>query len=126
MLDVWEMRDDNDELLITSDFNVNLNSLMSEVSVAEDQTFRTGDRLSWVSRSRDGVSDEPPPRTAHIEFSCPVRVMGMSIQPRIASGQFPILFGTLSPHASPVLAQFAYKECCKLGVPRSWSEEEGY
>jgi len=67
-------RDDNDELLITSDFSLDPNSLMPELSIAEDQTFRTGDRLSWVSRSRDGVLDEPPPRTAHIEFSGPVRV----------------------------------------------------
>ncbi len=97
---------------------------MPELSIAEDQTFRTGDRLSWVSRSRDGVLDEPPPRTAHIEFSGPVRVIGMSVQPRIAPGQFPILFSTLSPRALSVLAQIAYEACCKLGLPRSWSAED--
>ena len=97
---------------------------MPELSITEDKTFRTGDRLSWVSRSRDGVFDEPPPRTAHIEFSCPVRVITMSVQPRIASGQFPILFSALSPHASPELAQVALKECYKFGFPRSWSDED--
>ncbi len=124
IIDTWEARDDNDELLITSDFSLDPNSLMPELSIAENQTFRTGDRLSWVSRSRDGVLDEPSSRTAHIEFSCPVRIIGMSVQPRIALGQFPILFSALSPHASPVLAQIAYEECCKLGLPRSWSAED--
>jgi hypothetical protein len=124
IIDVWGARDDNDELLITSDLSLDPNSLMPELSIAEDQTFRTGDRLSWVSRSRDGVLDEPSPRTAHIEFSCPVRITGMSVQPRIASGQFPILFSALSPHVSPELAQIAYEECCKRGLPRSWSAED--
>ncbi len=124
IIDVWEARDDNDELLITSDFSLDPNSLMPELSIAEDQTFRTGDRLSWVSRSRDGVLDEPSPRTAHIEFPCPVRITGMSVQPRVASRQFPILLSVLSPHASPKLARIAFEECCKLGLPRSWSAED--
>jgi hypothetical protein len=105
--------------------------LMPELSIAEDKTFRTGDRLSWVSRSRDGVLDEPPPRTAHIEFSCPVRIIAMSVRPRIASvqphiapGPVPILFSTLSPNASSELVQVVYQECCKFGLPRSWSPED--
>jgi T5orf172 domain len=124
IIDVWEARDDNDELLITSDLSLDPNSLMPELSITEDKTFRTGDRLSWVSQSRDGVLDEPPPRTAHIEFSRPVRITAMSVQPHIAPGPAPILFSTLSPHASPELAQVAYQECCKFGLPRSWSAED--
>lgn len=123
-IDIWEARDDNDELLITSDLRLDPNLLMPELSVAEDKVFRIGDRLSWVSRSRDGVLNVPLPRTAHIEFSCHVRVIGMSVRPRVAPEQFPILFSALSPHASPELAQVAYQECCKFGPPRSWSEED--
>ena len=127
ILDTWTARDDNDELLITSDFNLDPSPLMPELSIAEDQTFRTGDRLTWVSQSRDGALDKPPPKIAHLEFSCPVRIVGMSIRPRIAQEQFPpipILFSTPSPRVSPVLMQFAYEECCKLGLPRFWPIEE--
>lgn len=131
VIDVWEARDDNDEWLITSDLSLDPNSLMPELSIAEDETFRTGDRLSWVSQSRDGVFDEPPPRTAHLEFSCPVRIIAMSVRPRVASvqphiapGSVPILFSTLSPNASLELARIAYQECCKFGLPRFWSAED--
>ena len=124
-LDVWEARDDNDQLLITSDLRLDPTSLMPELSVGEDKIFRTGDRLSWVSRSRNGIFGEPPPpRTAHIEFSCPVRVIGMSVRPRIASGEFPILFSALSPDASPELARVVLEECYKFGTPRSWPDED--
>ena len=89
-LDVWEAQDDNDQLLITPDLYLDPTSLMPELSIAEDKIFRPGDRLSWVSQSRNGIFGEPPPRTAHIEFSCHIRVIGMSVRPRIASGEFPI------------------------------------
>lgn len=123
-LDIWEARDDDDQLLITSDLHLDPISLMPELSVAEDKIFRPGDRLSWISRSRDGIQGEPPPRIAHIEFFCPVRVIGMSGQPRITSEGFPILFSALSPYASPELAQVALAECRKFGFPRTWFDKD--
>jgi hypothetical protein len=121
IVDIWGARDDGDEILVTTDPDQDPGALAPETWTAEDWVLRPGDRITWVSQSRDDVLAEAPPRIAHLEISVPTRVIGLSVRPRTTSDGFPILFSAPSPRTSMPLARAGFDAVLRLGLPRSWA-----
>lgn len=124
LIEYWTARDDGDEVLVTTDPDQDPGALAPETWTAEDWVLRPGDRITWVSQSRDDVLAEPPPRIAHLEISVPTRVVGLSVRPRTTPDGLPILFSAPSARSSELLARAGFQAARELGVPRSWAPED--
>lgn len=121
VIDVWEARDDGDQIVIVSKDCDDPTELSSDGSLSAEFDLRPGDRVAWVGKNRGAVSmNDKPINLCAAECQAFAKAYGYSVSPRTNGIGLPILLSDLSSDDSPPYLQDIYRTISEMGVPQTW------